>query len=128
MMDEKSRERLDWLIIQYGQLFAKQDRERMELAREEIAKFVDARISALESQLKAARDDAKRLDWLLSFAIVEDVGDEQCVPGVRFRIEDMEAELCGPSLEWTPRQFIDAAMSRLAADDAVPPAKTGEEE
>jgi hypothetical protein len=56
----------------------------------------------------------------LSFAVVEDVGDEQCVPGVRFRIEDMEAELCGPSLEWTPRQFIDAAMSRLAAADAVP--------
>jgi hypothetical protein len=67
--------------------------------------------------------DTKRLDWLLSFASVEDVGDESFVPGVVFRIEDAESELLGLSLGWTPRQFIDAAMARSAA--TIPPAAEG---
>jgi sugar (pentulose or hexulose) kinase len=33
-----------------------------------------------------------------------------------FRIEDAESELIGSSLDWTPRQFIDAAMERVAAN------------
>ena|GEM_PF-5916611 len=94
--------------------------DEMEAAQADV-QIRDDQIEDLTRKLAAAREDAvkergedtKRLDWLLSFAIVEDVGDEQCVPGVRFRIEDMEGELCGPSLEWTPRQFIDAALARI---------------
>ena len=59
-MDEKSRERLNWLVIQYGQLFAKQDGKRMELARDEIAEFVDARIAALESESAQYREAAEQ--------------------------------------------------------------------
>jgi hypothetical protein len=80
----------------------------------------DKELCVLTDAIAAAREDVRRLDWLLSFASVEDVGDEHVVPGVVFRIEDAESELFGPSLDWTPRQFIDAAMERVAAPIPAP--------
>ena len=37
--------------------------------------------------------DTERLDFLLKFISIDDVGDEHCVPGVVVRSEDLEEKL-----------------------------------
>jgi len=69
------------------------------------------RVKELEAQLEPIKEDSERLEWILSWATVEDVGDDDYVPGVIFD-EDMERELRGLAFECTTIDFIDAAIQR----------------
>lgn len=92
-----------------------------------VARAIDAaQFIARRGSPPAAVSDTQRLDWLLSFASVEDVGDEECVAGVCFRCDDMESELLGSfecETTWPLRQvirkFIDEAIRRSAARAAA---------
>ena len=80
------------------------------------------RVKELEAQLEPIKEDSERLEWILSWATVEDVGDDDYVPGVIFDedmgrelrglTEDMERELRGLAFECTTIDFIDAAIQR----------------
>lgn len=108
---EAAEEREEWarLVEELRRLLAEAREERDAALKGHQTAIV--RMSEAETKWVAEK---MRLDFVLSFAQVEDVGDEEMVYGLTFRIEDMENATVGGALRynWTPRQFIDAAIVR----------------
>jgi predicted nuclease with TOPRIM domain len=64
-----------------------------------------AELAAANKRVKELEAERSRLNYLLKFMRMDDVGDEVYVPGIVIRYEDLETEL-------TARELIDRAIAR----------------
>ena len=74
---------------------------------------------AAKAEVARLTGDTRRLDFLLKYMVIDDVGDDEACPGVLVRSDSLEGDLCnGNRIGWDDnlRDVIDRATVKPEAE------------